>query len=116
MKSPHPCQKNITLSALESTILDVIPDGKSSAISARDIVSITGAKSRDVRAAVEAGRRKGVPVCSGNDGYWISDIPSEIRHCARSLFKRGNAIKRTAACLMKAARQIEEIEKGGITC
>ncbi|MGN0618481.1 MAG: hypothetical protein ACI4J7_05620 [Ruminiclostridium sp.] len=58
-------------------ILEFLSLGAENARTQKELVKITGLSEREIRAAILHARRKGVPICSGINGYWICATPAE---------------------------------------
>lgn len=50
----------------------------------------------------------GLPICSGQQGYWYTDDPDELEDSAKHHYERANAITRKADALMKTARAMRK--------
>ncbi len=62
-------------------IIEFISVGVENAISMEELSLITGLNKRAVRSAVLHARRSGVPICSGENGYWICrDAKEALRY------------------------------------
>ena len=62
-------------------IIEFAPLGIENAISMEDLSLITGLNKRLVRSAILHARRSGVPICSGENGYWICrDAKEALRY------------------------------------
>lgn len=58
-------------------IKDFIPYGAKYAISQETLAQILDTDKRQVRLYIEQARRQGVPICSGNEGYFLPLTPAE---------------------------------------
>jgi len=94
---------NYTRSAADSQtfrIADLLSPGAESAISRRDLMSLTGFTDRELRLRIEAERRQGVPILSDNvHGYFLPGDSGERDLCVRSLRHRAKEIEATAAAI-----------------
>lgn len=73
---------------MKVNIIELIPIGVANAIKQKELAAITGLSEREVRAAVLSARRKGVPICSGDKGYWIPLDVDEAMIGYRALLSR----------------------------
>lgn len=64
-------------------IIEFLPVGIENAVSMEELSSRTGLTQREIRAAILEARRKGVPVCSAEEGYWIAQNADEASRCYR---------------------------------
>lgn len=73
-----------------SIILECLQNhvGKENAITAKQM----GIRGAQVRAAVHYLRKKGYPICSSSNGYWIAKDVKEIKQVQNSLYQRAEAI------------------------
>lgn len=81
---------------LQEKVLSLLRVGESGALTLRDLTSATGANGRAIREAIRRMRLDGVPIVSGDNGYWISGSPGETRRFTRSMRSRAREIMRTA--------------------
>lgn len=58
-------------------IADYIPYGAKYAVSQETLAQILDTDKRQVRLYIEQARRQGVPICSGNEGYFLPLTPAE---------------------------------------
>ncbi|MBR1433031.1 MAG: hypothetical protein IJ784_01350 [Ruminiclostridium sp.] len=67
-------------------IIEFLPVGIENAVSMEELSARTGKTQREIRAAILEARRKGVPVCSAEQGYWIARTADEAtRYYRRQL-------------------------------
>lgn len=84
-------------------VVDYLGHGRSSAVSLRRLVSMTGMGSRSVRKEIELARRSGTPVLSDNlNGYWLAASEDEARQFVKSMRGRAREILVTAAAVEAA--------------
>ena len=93
-------------------IINYIPEGYENAISRKDLCIITGMKDRDMRAAIEAARRKTIIIssCDGS-GYWLfPDNPTA--HEMQMLRKYVQQQERRAKSIFYALKPARKKMKG----
>lgn len=92
-------------------ILDYIPEGRENAISRRDLAARTGLTDRQVRLAVKALVRQGVPILSSSScrGYWYSEDISELEGFIRESESRYRTEQVTLARLKKRLYEAKHI-------
>lgn len=90
---------------MATCISDLLRYGKCNAISCLSLADATGLPERIVRLRINRLRLSGVPIISGNAGYWKTDNPYEIAAFARSMCHRGAEIIRVAEALERAAAE-----------
>lgn len=73
-------------------LLDVLTNVPTKSYILEQKLGISGV---EIREAVRALRRKGYPICSGTNGYWIGD-KEEIEHTISQLRSRGADMLETA--------------------
>lgn len=78
--------------------------GVENARTLRYLKSILRQDGRTIRAEIEAARKDGVPIVSGQDGYWLTTDPAEIAVFCRSMRRRAAQIRLVAMCVEKGAR------------
>jgi|GEM_PF-6173010 len=88
-------------------IWDILKDrkGRNSAITARQLASITSINEREVRSEVATLRRKGYPIASSTGkpyGYYLPAGANEARECQSQLYSRMREIGITARALDQA--------------
>ena len=94
---------------LQELILSFLRSGAENAVTLRDIRNQTGLDGRAVRLAIREMRLRGVPVVSDCcHGYWLSDVPAEIRRCAYSLRHRARETAKAADALSAVADELEK--------
>lgn len=69
-------------------IIEFIPIGIENAIQQEELEKRTGHKKRENRAAIFEARRRGVPICSGDAGYWIAANKEEAMIYYRAQMSR----------------------------
>lgn len=73
----------------------VIPRGKENAIHLLPLSEKLGVSDHTAKKYVQAARRNGLMICSGQDGYWITDNSDEIRAFETTLHKQAISRLRT---------------------
>lgn len=74
--------------------------GKSKAIKARNLKEFGDA--RTIRLLVNSLRKEGIPICSGNSGYWYANSQNEVEEIANKLKSHINDLKDVCAGLDNA--------------
>ena len=94
-------------------VLAKIPQGEANAIHMAELAAAVGCNERALRKRIAALRAAGVPVLSGNSGYWLPTADAdELRHFVR-LKQRQLASNRSA--VRPVSRLLSEIEPDIIT-
>lgn len=97
-------------------IVDYIPRGRESAISRKDLCSVTGLPDRMVRRAMQHARLDHVIISSDSgDGYYrptISDYPEVKGYLAREQARSISILKGLTVVAREADKMKEEIENG----
>ena len=83
---------------------DFLEFGVESARTLRYLKSILHQDGRTIRSAIEAARKDGIPIVSGQDGYWLTTDPAEIKRFSRSMKRRAAQIRLTALHVERAVR------------
>ena len=81
-------------------LFDLLPIGRESAITARELKVLAGAKStREITLEVERLRKSGIAVCASCDtarpGFYIAESASELSDYLRSLDRRLRSVSQT---------------------
>lgn len=87
--------------------------GVENAVPLRDLTKWTGLDGRAARKLIEAERRTGTPICSGERGYWLAETREEIETFCRSMRRRAAEIQKTAALVQLAELDMEAVDNGG---
>lgn len=72
----------------QANIADYIPHGKQNAIHLQTLCELLGVGMAAIKAAVKRARIEGIPIVSGNNGYWISEDGREIDTFCQGMRKR----------------------------
>lgn len=83
------------MSDLIEKLLAVIPKGKENAIHLNALSDALGVKESTAKKYVQEARRNGLMICSGQEGYWITDNSDEIRVFETTLHKQAISRLRT---------------------
>lgn len=83
----------------QSGIAELLSYGQENAVPLRQLVAWTGRNGRMVRRMIETERREGIPICSGETGYYLASNPSELRRFQASMIRRALEIVRTVRAL-----------------
>ena len=59
-------------------LLSVLPSNKEDAVTMKELSRLLKVSQRDVRQCVLNARKEGLPILSGDDGYWKSDDDREF--------------------------------------
>jgi predicted DNA-binding transcriptional regulator YafY len=83
-------------------LIDIIPVGRSCALTARQLADLLETTPREVTRSIEAARRRGVPICASvdgdNGGYYIPENAKELStYLARREHRTRNIQNGTAA-------------------
>ncbi|MGM9600018.1 MAG: hypothetical protein ACI3W5_00355 [Faecousia sp.] len=95
---------NTTAADRQLKISDILGTGVANALTMQELRQFVNADSRTIRLQIEAERRSGIPILSGQDGYWLAASPAEAQLFARSMLHRSQEIARTARAVERAAR------------
>lgn len=79
----------------------VIPTGKDNAKHQKELADIMGVSTYTFKKYVQNARRKGVNICSGNDGYWITENEAELKAF-------NNMLKKQALTRLKTTKPIRD--------
>lgn len=90
---------------LDEILLELLPKGAESALSAPEIQQMLGLPARrDVNFLVHRLRVKGVVILSNNQGYFLPESKAEIHDFVKSMRSRTKAIKCATLSAEKALR------------
>lgn len=81
--------------------VSMLKKGKRNAIPAARLAAILGTDRRSVCAEIEAARRSGALICSGNAGYYIPETKAELQETYAVMRKRALSMLYT----MKATKR-----------
>lgn len=93
----------------EQILLQYIPHGSENAISMNELAVLTQTSARAVRKLVFEARAAGIPILSGNCGYWLAEEEAGAEDIA--FLRRREAAARSTFRSLKTFR--ERIKKGG---
>lgn len=96
---------------MSGLINDLLPYGERNAVSRLALAELTGLDERLVRKRINALRLSGVPIISGNAGFWLSDNPQELASFARSMNHRAREIARVADAIERTADRLRGQER-----
>ena len=82
-------------------IYEILGQGKEHAITANRIAKQLGCPVKEVSKWVKIERRKGQPICSCQDGYYLAANNDEIRDICGRLYHRAGEIFKTRRALLK---------------
>lgn len=81
-------------------LLSVLPSTKEDAVTMKELSRLLGVAEREVRQCVLNARREGLPILSGDEGYWKSDDDREVetfiskrRNIAKTIFSYTQKMK-----------------------
>ena len=81
--------RSVNVMSGTKTLLELLPKNKEFAIHGKQLRDELGLKrDSEIRAVVNALRREGYPICSNQDGYWLSNNPVEVLETIHSLEHR----------------------------
>ena len=112
----------MTLSQLHLDVHAVLRsrrDASSGPISADDLARRVGLvgnatnRKRELRYLIADLRAAGYPILSGNDGYWLSHDPAEIRTHATALIEHGRHEIDAGRALMASASRLGDVASYG---
>ena len=107
-----PCSKGdytTRLTKMQAILLECLHFGAEHAMTTRDLTNATGFSGRLIRRMFHEMRLSGVPLVSDTaSGCWLSSIPSELRHCSRSLRHRARETVLAADALDATADALEK--------
>lgn len=83
---------------------EFLEHGVENARTLRYLKSILHQDGRTIRSAIEAARKDGVPIVSGQDGYWLTTDPAEIAVFCRSMRRRAAQIRLVAWCVERGVK------------
>lgn len=109
-KTAHASTKNSTTFGGDGQrfrIDEFLEHGVENARTLRYLKSILHQDGRTIRSAIEAARKDGVPIVSGQDGYWLTTDPAEITMFCKSMRRRAAQIRLTALHVEKAVMNHE---------
>ena len=91
--------------------------GSRNAINTKALSSMSGLPARSVTMAVMEARRRGEPILSNTEGYYLPSRMSELRECIERLRRRAKQQLFTLSCLkrayQKALQERQEKATGG---
>ena len=96
-------------------ILMCLQTGRENALWRRELLTLTGLSDRGFRHEVEALRCAGVPILSGDTGYWIADLstPDGLREAARFLRQECSRARAIAKRLDPLRRSVAAAQSQG---
>ena len=93
------------MKSLDEKLLDILPRGSGSALSAPEIQQMLGLSARrDVNFLVHRLRVRNFVILSNSQGYYLPENDKEIRDFVRSMRSRMRAIKQATLSAEKALR------------
>lgn len=88
---------------MQEKILRLLRVGEANALTLRDLTRLTESDGRRVREAIRRARLDGVPIVSGEAGYWLAATASEKARFTRQMRSRAREILRVARAVEAAA-------------
>lgn len=82
--------------------------GKENAVYSREIENHFGMHGTEVREMVNYLRMQGIPICSGNQGYWIAENESEVMKTLLNLTRRKQGLDNAIRGLMQCIERSQE--------
>lgn len=92
------------------SLIELIPIGKGEAVSMKTLSKLLGLPSSDVRLMILNARKKGVLICSGDEGYYFpknEDELKEYRNRRRKYIKTASIALRPFDLLLKSLEEGE---------
>lgn len=83
----------------QTEIAALLMHGADHAIPLRHLKEMTGFPGRDLRRQIEAARLAGVPICSGEHGYFLAENQREVARFVASMNRRAKRIQAVAAAV-----------------
>jgi len=97
-----PWQQNINPSSTAAIILPLLRSGRGNARKRSELLEATGLSDRVLRRGIEALRRSGVVICSGEHGYYIPATVEEVN----AFVRQEEARARSTFYTLRPARQL----------
>ena len=91
-----------------NTLLLFIPYGAGNAVSQKTLAQCLKCDERDVRQIIQNARIDGVPICSTQRGYFLSDDPEEVSECYKFFYQRHNTNGKVLETIRKHLISIRE--------
>ena len=96
-------------------LLDIIPVGRSRAMTARQLAELLGTTTREVTRSIEAARRLGVPICASSDGegggFYRPADSSELAVYLTERESRTRTIQEVTGAMRETLERMKEKEK-----
>lgn len=73
-------------------LLSALHFGEPHAVHAAQIASENGWNAREIRRVVNIARKCGLPICSGQSGYWVAASPLELQGTCAMLTAQAKAV------------------------
>lgn len=93
----------------------IMPVGRSSALTARQLADLLGTTRREVTRSIEAARLRGAPICSSSDadsgGFYIATGPGELADCIAEREQRTQSIQAVTAAMKETLERMRKNEK-----
>ena len=90
-------KNNVILNEEQGRVLSLIPKDKASAITSKDLMSLTGFSFRGLKAIISELRRD-YPICSketDGGGYWIAENKDDVREFISMIARRRDGYNNT---------------------
>ena len=84
----------------QGSIAFLLLQGRSNALTCRELQRITGLEERSITRAINRERIQGAPILSDTvHGFWLAADAAELNSCLRSLRRRAREIYKTAEAI-----------------
>ncbi len=100
-------QFNDILSSSQGMVVSLIGTGPDAAVSRRQLAEMSGLDERVVRKLIHQARLQGVPIISGNIGYYRAENTNDLRRFSRSMARRANMIRAVAIVMEQTAAEAD---------
>ena len=95
------------LSYPQERLLYLIPNGHQNAIHIADLQSMTGFNSQEIKNVVQKKKKKGYPICSGRDGYWLTNSSLELKSTINLLRAHKDTLENTVDALNHTLKELD---------
>jgi len=82
----------------------------------RRLAGLAGVNARQVEAAIQAMRRDGRPIASGQRGYWIARSPEDLeatmehlKHRLKEQYRTWKGVRRARAALLRRRNLVQRV-------
>ncbi len=92
-------------------ISEILPEGKSNAITGRELCTLLGLTQRELTMQIQQERQAGAAICASTDGkpgYYLAESKAEMDYYLRSLDHRKKELSRTYRACKKTMDKLPE--------